>query len=48
MDSPRPILPAELEFFNKGTGKGNFNILVIQLNKYHLHSSFGGSIHQVW
>ena len=22
MDSPRPILPAELEFFNKGTGKG--------------------------
>ncbi|KAF8341016.1 hypothetical protein F5887DRAFT_888263 [Amanita rubescens] len=21
MDSPRPILPAELEFFNKGTGK---------------------------
>ena len=24
MDSTRPILPAELEFFNKGTGKGNF------------------------
>ena len=23
MDSTRPILPAELEFFNKGTGKGN-------------------------
>ena len=22
MDSSRPILPAELEFFNKGTGKG--------------------------
>ena len=22
MDSPRPILPAELEFFNKGTGRG--------------------------
>ena len=22
MDSTRPILPAELEFFNKGTGKG--------------------------
>ena len=22
MDSPRPILPAELEFFKKGTGKG--------------------------
>ena len=25
MDSTRPILPAELEFFNKGTGKGNFS-----------------------
>ena len=23
MDSTRPILPAELEFFNKGTGKGS-------------------------
>ena len=23
MDSTRPILPAELEFFNEGTGKGN-------------------------
>ena len=23
MESTRPILPAELEFFNKGTGKGN-------------------------
>ena len=23
MDGTRPILPAELEFFNKGTGKGN-------------------------
>ena len=23
MDSTRPILPAELEFFNRGTGKGN-------------------------
>jgi len=22
MDSPRPILPTELEFFSKGTGKG--------------------------
>jgi hypothetical protein len=31
MDSTRPILPAELEFFNKGTGKGNFNQLVVQL-----------------
>ena len=25
MDSTRPILPAELEFFNKRTGKGKFN-----------------------
>ena len=24
MDSTRPILSAELEFFNKGTGRGNF------------------------
>ena len=24
MDGTRPILHAELEFFNKGTGKGNF------------------------
>ena len=32
MDSTRPILPAELEFFNKGTGKGNFkSYLVVQL-----------------
>ena len=23
MDNTRPILPAELEFFNKGTGNGN-------------------------
>jgi hypothetical protein len=25
MDSTHPILPAELEFFNKGTGKGNLS-----------------------
>ena len=25
MDSTRPILQAELEFFNKGTGKGNLS-----------------------
>ena len=25
MDSTRPILPSELEFFNKGTGKGNLS-----------------------
>ena len=25
MDSTRPILPAELDFFNKGTGKGNLS-----------------------
>ena len=25
MDSTRPILPAELEFFNKGMGKGNLS-----------------------
>jgi hypothetical protein len=31
MDSPRPLLPTELEFFNKGTGKGMSNLLVSQL-----------------
>ena len=31
MDSTRPILPAELEFFNKGTGKGNSYLAVVQL-----------------
>ena len=25
MDSPRPILSAELQFFNKGTGKGKLS-----------------------
>ena len=37
MDSPRPILPAELEFFNKGTGRGkspycisSCNLLVLE------------------
>ena len=29
MDTPRPILPAELEFFNKGTGKGKPNSYLI-------------------
>ena len=28
MDSPRPLLPTELEFFNKGTGKGKSNYLM--------------------
>ena len=46
MDSTRPILPAELEFFNKGTGKGNLSSGTNQ-NKQHFHSSFGGSIHQI-
>ena len=27
MDSPRPVLPAELEFFNKGTGKGVLSLV---------------------
>ena len=27
MDSPRPLLSMELEFFTKGTGKGKFNHL---------------------
>ena len=28
MDSTRPLLPTELEFFNKGTGKGKSSCLV--------------------
>ena len=28
MDSTRPLLSTELEFFNKGTGKGKFNHLL--------------------
>jgi hypothetical protein len=31
MDSTRPILPAELEFFNKGTGKGKLYPVVLEL-----------------
>ena len=29
MDSPRPLLATELEFFNKGTGKGKSSHLVL-------------------
>ena len=32
MDSMRPILPAELEFFNKGTGKGNLSSCTTPIN----------------
>ena len=32
MDSTRPILPAELEFFNKGTGKGTLFIHITSMN----------------
>jgi hypothetical protein len=32
MDSTRPILHAELEFFNKGTGKGNLSRSTIPIN----------------
>ena len=32
MDSTRPILPTELEFFNKGTGKGNLSRSMIAIN----------------
>ena len=28
MDSPRPILPTELEFFNKGMGNGKPSFLL--------------------
>ena len=29
MDSPRPLLSTELEFFSKGTGNGKFNHLFV-------------------
>ena len=32
MDSTRPILPTELEFFNKGTGKGNLSSSTTPIN----------------
>ena len=32
MDSTRPILPAELEFFSKGTGKGNLSSWTTSIN----------------
>ena len=32
MDSPRPLLSTELEFFNKGTGKGKSNHLVLYIS----------------
>ena len=32
MDSTRPILEAELEFFNKGTGKGNLSSGITPIN----------------
>jgi hypothetical protein len=47
MDSTRPILPAELEFFNKGTGKGNLSSGTTPINNTLGHSSFGGCIHQI-
>ena len=31
MDSTRPVLPAELEFFNKGTGKGKLSSSIIPI-----------------
>ena len=32
MDSTHPILPTELEFFNKGTGKGNLSSGTTMIN----------------
>ena len=32
MDSVHPILSTELEFFNKGTGKGNLSSSTIAIN----------------
>src|SRR6266576_2514345 len=39
MDSPRPILPAELEFFTKGTGRGKSYLeRLFALNYCYLYS----------
>ena len=35
MDGARPILPAELEFFNKGTGKGESSTGKISLGSLY-------------
>ena len=45
MDSPRPILPAELEFFNKGTGSGKSYelIWILYLYMYNEEPLFPGS-----
>ncbi len=40
MDSPRPILPAELEFFNKGTGRGKSYLTLLSLGALLLLPSF--------
>ena len=51
MDSARPVLPTELEFFSKGTGNGKSwiqPILSTLMSEYHFYSPFGGCIHQIW
>ena len=51
MDSPRPLLDAELQFFNKGTGKGKFwsQLWIRVVPRNHLwYSSFGDCFHQIW
>ena len=56
MDSPHPMLSTELQFFDKGTGRGKsrgqlfsmlriFNVLTIE---WLIYSSTGGYIHQIW
>jgi hypothetical protein len=49
MDSSRPILPTELDFFSKGTGKGEASALSVwpTMTNCYIHSSFGNYIHQV-
>ena len=41
MDSPRPILAAELEFFNKGTGRGEPNEFISHLIGFGELFTFG-------
>ncbi|KAF8348741.1 hypothetical protein F5887DRAFT_1129819 [Amanita rubescens] len=42
MDSPRPILPAELEFFNQGTGRGKKYFFTVPL--VAIFTKFDGQI----
>ena len=56
MEGSRPLLSTELEFFNKGTGKGKVLTKLlgdlpkpscVLISEYSLHSSFDCYIHKI-